>query len=121
MVVKQLQPAHAKASPGVVEIHLNGIMPHWNHPEYIVRIDVYVEIMDLLREIGRSDRTGVEVQSNKSERALVAATVRPDEFPLAESHIRLVRETHRFTGARRAGPAASDMCEAYKPIEVRYL
>jgi hypothetical protein len=90
MVIEDLQSAHAHAGPCVVEIHFDRIVLHGNHPEYVVRIDVHVEVVDLLRQVRRSDRTGIEVQSDKDESPLVTVTVRPDELPLTKSHVRLV-------------------------------
>jgi hypothetical protein len=58
---------------------------------------VHVKVMHLLRQFGRSDRTGIEVQSDKSEGTLVRATVCPDKPPLTESHVRLVAQSDSFS------------------------
>jgi hypothetical protein len=60
-------------------------VPRGNHPEYIVRIDVHIEVVDLLRRVGRSHWNGKQIQSDEGKSPLVTATIRPDESPLTES------------------------------------
>jgi hypothetical protein len=71
----------------------------------------------LRREGCRSNRTGVQVKSNKGERALVAAAVHADELAFAEAHVRLVRQSHGARGGR-ACAAAANMSEANESVEV---
>ena len=58
-------------------------------PEHIVGVDVRIVVVDLLRQVSRSNWTGVEVQSHKAEGTLMQQTARPDEVTLIEAHIRL--------------------------------
>jgi len=44
-------------------------------PEDVVRIDVRVVVVNLFRKIGRSDWTGVQVESNESKRSVVTTAV----------------------------------------------
>jgi hypothetical protein len=75
--------------------------------------------MNLLREIGRSSRTGVEVKSNKGERTPVGTTVDTDELALAEAHVRSVRKRRGDAcGSVRSGPATLDVGQTYEPVEV---
>lgn len=120
MVIEDSQPIHSQACLPLVEVYLDGIVCHWNHPEDVVRVDVYVEIVDLFGEVGRSGRTGVQVKSNKSIRALMAATVRTDELALSKAHVRLERQ-RRHRAAVSSGPAAANVRETHEPVEVTNL
>lgn len=44
-------------------------------PEDVVRIDVRVVVVNLFWKIGRSDWTGVQVESNESKRSVVTTAV----------------------------------------------
>ena len=91
MVVEDIEVAHEQAGPRTVEVDLDGIVPHRDHPKHVVAIHMHVVVVNLLNETGRSNRTGIEVESNKDERALMPLAVCRDEFPLAETHVRLER------------------------------
>ena len=122
MIVEGWQTAHAQARPRFVEFDIHGFVRHPNHPEHVVRVDVHIVVVDLVREVGRSDRTGVDVKSNKGKRTLMVSAVRADELALAETHVRL--ESEGRAHARQsvcAGPAAADMRQAHEPVEVRDL
>lgn len=69
-------------------------MVHWNHPENVVRVDVYIEVVNLCRdrEGGRSNRNGVEVKSNKAECTPARLTVYTDEPALGKAHVRSERQ-----------------------------
>ena len=72
---------------------------------------MHVVVVDLFNKFGRSNRTGVEVESNKGERASMLPAVGTDEFALAETHVGLERQPRG--GARhsvRPCPAAADVC-----------
>ena len=75
MIIKDLETAHAQTGARIVEVNLNCIVLHSNHPKNVVHVDVHVVVMDLLSENCRSDRTGVQVKSNKGERALMLAAI----------------------------------------------
>ena len=110
VVVEDIQPTHDQAGPRAVEIYFHGTVPYGNHPENVVSIDMDVVIMNLFGECGRSNRTGVEVKSNKGERALMLLTIRSNESALTETHVGLERQPHGC--ARRgvpSGPAAADV------------
>ena len=50
-------------------------MRNLDDPEDVVRIDVRVVVVNLFRKIGRSDWTGVQVESNESKRSVVTTAV----------------------------------------------
>src|SRR2546421_444677 len=101
---------HAQVGPRIIEVNLDGVVSHWNHPKHVVPVYVHVVVVNLLGETGRSNRTGIHVKSNKGERASVLLAVRTDEFALTETHIGLERQPRG--GARRgicSCPAATRM------------
>ena len=59
VVIEDLQPTHLEARSPSVEVYLDGVLPHWDHPEDIVRVDVDVVVVDLFGENCRSNRTGI--------------------------------------------------------------
>jgi hypothetical protein len=119
MVIIDVQPTHEQASLPFVKVNLDGIALNFNHPEYVVGIDVHVVVMNLLRQGSRSDRTGIQVKSNKGERAPVFAPVDPNELALAEPHVRLVGQGHWGTCVGvLTGSASSDVRQTHEPVEV---
>ncbi|HEX6463565.1 MAG TPA: hypothetical protein VFZ98_03905 [Vicinamibacterales bacterium] len=103
MIVEDRQIPHAHENMRVIEVHLDRIMLHRDHPEDVVRVDVRVEVVNLFREVGRSDWTGEQIESNKDERSLVPAAIRPNEHALVEAHIgrkRELRVARSAAGAR---------------------
>src|SRR5215472_17588680 len=83
---------------------------------------MHVVVVNLQEQVGRSNRTGIHVKSNKGERASVLLAVRTDEFTLAETHIGLERQ--RRGGARPgicSRPATADVSQSHEPVEVRNL
>jgi len=117
MVIIDVQPAHVQASLPFIKVNLNGIVVNFNHPEHVVGINVHVVVVNLLRQGGRSDRTGIQVKSNKGERTPMLAPVDSDELALDEPHVRLVRQRHCGSGAG-TGPASSDVRQTHEPVEV---
>jgi hypothetical protein len=110
MIIEDLQVIHVQACPPFVEVNFDRIVSHPDHPENVVRIDVHVVVVDLLGEIGLSDRTGINVQSNKGERTLMFVTVRSDEPALTEAHVRLKSQSCPATaGSVDSGAAAPNM------------
>lgn len=78
-----------------------------------------VVIVDLVRKIGRSSRIGVDVESNKGERALMAMAVRADESAFAEAHVCLICHGRADTRERvRSGPASANMRQTHETVEV---
>ena len=119
VVVKDFQVSYLKASLPLVEIDCNRVFVDLDHPKHAVRIDMHVVIMDLVRECSRSSRIGVDVKSNKGERALMLVSVRPHERPLAEAHVRLVRQgSGNAGGSVRSCAASADVRQAHEPVEV---
>jgi len=66
-------------------------MPDRNHPEYVAPVNMHIVVVNLLEQAGRSNRTGIDIQSNKGERTPVLLAVRTDELALAETHVGLER------------------------------
>ena len=111
VVVENVHAMHTKAGLLAVKVHCDCVVPYGNHPEYVVAVNMYVVVVNLRRERGRSNRTGVKVKSNKSESALMLLAVRAEELSLAEAHVCLERQPAR--GASRcvcSSPAAPDVC-----------
>ena len=98
MVIEDIELTYVQARSRVVEIDLDRVRIDANHPEHVVHIDVHIVIVDLVRKTGRSSRIGVDVQSNKGERAVVMAAVRANELAFAESHVCLVRHGRANAG-----------------------
>jgi hypothetical protein len=113
---------HAHAGPRIVKIYLNGLASHKGHPKHAVRVDVRVEIVDLLRYISRSNWTGIEIESDKNEGTDVSPGVRTDELALTKTHIRRERQ---IDGRARYGvgseTAAANAGITYEPSEVSDL
>lgn len=122
MIIEDLQPTYLQARSPSVEVYLDGVLPHWDHPEHVVRVDVYVVVVDLFGEDCRSNRTGIQVESNESECAHMVAAVRTDERALTEAHVRLERQRGgRARGGVCSGPAAANVGQTDEPIEVSDL
>jgi len=110
VVIEDLQPIHLQARSPSVEVDLDGVLPHWDHPEHVVRVDVYVVIVDLFGEISRSGRTGIQVESNEGESALMRTAVCADELALTEAHVGLEpQRSCRTRDGVRAGPTAANV------------
>ena len=119
MVVEDVELPYVQTGLRVVEINLNRVRIDADHPEHVIRVDVHVVIVDLLGEIGRSSRTGEDIESNKSKRALVLAAVCANELAFAESHVCLVSQGCGNAGAGvSSGPAAADVRQTNKSVEV---
>ena len=122
MVVKDIQVTHEHARPRTVKVDLDGTMPHRDHPENVVSVDMHIVVMDLLREVGHPNGIGVHVKSNKRERASMLSTVRTDEFALTEAHVGLERKPRGSAGRGVCShPTTADVRQSYEPIEVRNL
>lgn len=118
---KRPGPSRA-AELGQLRSQPHGAVVQLNHPEYVVGVDVHVEVVNLLRKVGRSYRTGVKVKSNKDEGARMETTVDANELALAEAHVRLVGKRRSGPcGSVRSGPAAADVRQADQAVEVCYL
>lgn len=119
MVVEDRHVAHAQPGLRTVEIDFNSIVIYGNHPEHVIVIDVNVVVVNLLREAGRSNRTGVQVKSNESEGAAMLASVSSDELALTESHIGLVCERRGCAGHRvDAGSSSSNVGKSDEAVEI---
>lgn len=122
MIVEDVQSAHSQARSRPVEVYLHSVLPHWDHPEYVVRVDVYVVVVDLFGEDRRSNWTGVQVKSNKRECSLMRVTVRTDELALSEAHVRLERQrSGHARGGVCSSPAAANVGQTDEPIEISDL
>jgi hypothetical protein len=88
MVAENVHARHPKAGPLAVKVNFDRIIPYRDHPEYVVPVDMHFVVVDLLIDARRSNRTGVQIESNKGECASVLLAVRADESALAEAHIR---------------------------------
>ena len=119
MVVEDIQATDLQAGSRVVKVDLHGIIHYRNHPEDIVTIDVHVIVVDLCRERSRSNRTGVQIESDKDLRASMRTAVCTDESALTETHVGLVRQRHRGAGYGICSRAsATNMRQPDEAIEV---
>ena len=122
MVVEDVHAMHSEAGTRAVKVNFHGIVPHRNHPEHIVPVNMHVVIVNLVSQLGRSNRTGVDIQSNKRECASVRVAVRADELALAEPHVRLKRQPRGVTSGRvRSRSAAAYVRQAHEAVEIRDL
>lgn len=89
MVIIDVQIPNAQAGSPLVEVNLQRVVFHLDHPEHIVRVDVNVEVMNLCRdrEAGRSNRNGVQIKSNENEGAPMELTVDTNELSPREAHV----------------------------------
>lgn len=88
MIIENAQAAQTEAGAPAVEVNFDGVLPHRNHPEHVVAVNVHVVVMNLCSDgKNRSNWSGVQVESNKGERTSTQLAVRSDEFALAEAHI----------------------------------
>jgi len=119
MVIEEIEPADTETRAGAVEVHLHGLAWDRHGPEHVIRVDMRVVIVNLLREVGRSDWTGVQVKSNERERASAVATIVPDEHSLVKSHVSLKRQVAGLARFRvEPSSAASKTGNGNEPIEV---
>lgn len=89
MVIIDVQIVYAQAGSPLVEVNLQCVVFHLDHPKHIVRVDVNVEVMNLCgdREAGRSNRNGVQIKSNEDECALMGLTVDTNEIAPGKAHV----------------------------------
>ena len=119
MVIKNFEVADTQARLAIIEIYIDCAVRYPNHPENVVRVDVHVEVVNLLGKVGRSDRTGVQVKSDKSESALVVPSIGADELALAETHVRLEGQLRRGVGESiRSGSATANVCQSDESVEI---
>ena len=122
MVVEDLQLVHPQACLGIVEINFESLVRDPHHPEHIVGVYVYVEVVNLFGEFGRSSRTGVHVESNKGEGTFVKPTVSTDKLALAETHVRLVCQRGGLAGIGiGSGAAPANVRQSNEAVEIRNL
>jgi hypothetical protein len=115
MVIIDVQVVHAQMSSSFVEVNFDRVFIHFDHPEYVVGIDVHVEVMNLACQ---SNRTGVQVKSNEGEGTAALVTVYVDELALPKAHVCLVGERHGGTHRVRSSSLTSDVRKTHKPVEV---
>jgi len=84
--------AQTQRSDALVEIGLYGIVRCWDNPEKPVGLDSRTVVVDLQGDIGRSSRTGVDVQSDEHERPVVVFAVLADILALHGAHVRSKRK-----------------------------
>ncbi len=119
MIVEDAQVGHAQSSVRSIKVDLDGTVLHRNHPEDVVAVNMRVVVVNLLNETGRSNRTGVQIKSNKGERGMMLLSVRTDKSSLTEPHVSL--KGQRSSGASHrvcSCPAAANVCQTYESIEV---
>jgi hypothetical protein len=110
VIIEDSKPVHSQACTRLIELYFDGVVRNRDHPEDVVRVDVYIVIVDLFGEISRSGRTGIQVESNEGESALMRTAVRADELALTEAHVGL--EPQRSCRTRDgvcAGPTAANV------------
>jgi len=89
MVIVDVQVFDAHAGTPPVEVNLEGVVFDLHHPEYVVRVDVHVEVVNLCseREVERSNWNGVKVKSNEDECTPTELTVNIDELAPGKAHV----------------------------------
>ena len=111
--VAQLDRSHA-----IIEIDFDGVVRHWDYPEKTVGRDTRTVVMNLLEDIGRSYRTGVEVESDKHEGTMMVVAIFSNVFALHGSHVSAKRERSSNTGS---SSATSDHGVGNQTVEVADL
>src|SRR5215831_13191046 len=102
----------------VIKVNLHGVVFCGNHPEDVVAIDVYVVIVDLRWERGRSNRTGVQIESNKDLGAMMHVAVCTNKFAFTETHVRLICQRRGRPSAVCPRTSATNMGQSYEAIEI---
>ena len=121
MVIEYLQASHAKTGFGIFEIDVHRVVRHRDHPEHVVHVDMHVEVVDLFGEVGRSDWTGIQVESNKGKGAFMKAAVRADELTLAKAHVRPEGELRGCACCVCSCSCAMDVRQSDEPVEIGNL
>ena len=102
-----------------VKVDLDGTVPNRNHPEDVVAVDMYVVVVNLLNQTGRSNWTGVQVKSNKGERAVMLLAVRANKGSLTEPHVSLKGQRSSRASQRVCScPAPANVRQSYESIEI---
>lgn len=111
-----------QGSDALVEIGLDGIVRGWDDPEKPVGGSSRTVVMNLLGDIGRSSRTGVDVQSDEHERSVVVFAVLADIYALHGAHVGSKRKRAGrvlpWEGDARPSAAAADHRSEDQTIEV---
>ena len=79
---------------------------------------MYVVVVDLRWERGRSNRTGIQIESNKDLGASTHAAVCTDEFAFTETHVRLICQRHGCPGGVCPRASATNMGQSHEAIEI---
>lgn len=87
MSVRYWNVAHLDRSHAGVEIDFDGIVRSRDYPEKTIGRDSRAVVVNLLDDIGRSYRTGVDVESDKHEGTMMVFTVFANVFALHGSHV----------------------------------
>ena len=110
MIIEDIKITHHQASRRTVLLNRDGMISHRNHPKHVVPIHVHVVIVNLRHQAGRPNWAGIQVKSNKDERALVLPAIRPDESALAKAHVGLECQPRGVAGRGvRSGSSTANM------------
>src|SRR5215471_7199403 len=89
-----------------VQVNRHVLRRNGNRPEQAVRSDPWAVVVDLLQQIVRSNWTGIKVQSDEAEGAVMVAAILADVFPHHKTHVGSERErrceSHADPGAMNA-------------------
>lgn len=107
MVIVHIKVADEEPGGSIIKVDIDSVMFDGNHPKYVVAVNMDVVIMDLLSECGRSNRTGVHVDSNEGERGSMFVTPYVDDSALAEAHVGLKCQPRSGTRCRVCSGSAS--------------
>src|SRR5262249_25206605 len=86
-----------------------------NRPEQAVGSDPRAVVVDLLQHIGRSNWTGINVQSDEAKGVVMVAAILADVFTLHETDVGLERERPRES---RAHPGATNARIPDEAVEI---
>lgn len=114
--------AQPQGSDALVEVGFYRILRCRDDPEKAVGRSSWTVVVDLLGDIGRSGRTGVDVQSNEHERSVVLFAVLADVHALHGAHVGSKRKRAGrilpWEGDAHPSAAASDHRSEDQTIEV---
>src|SRR5262249_19193000 len=114
VVIVERRRLETEQRPARAKIDVHAVARHWNRPEQSIRGDMRIVVVNLLSEIGRSNWTVVDVQSDESKCGVVVFAVNSYVFADHEPHVRLERKR----GEPCTAPAASNAVQPDKAVEI---
>ena len=90
---------HMQRSAARAWADLHNVLWRGDQPKQAILCNPWIVVMNLLGQVCRSDRTGVNVQSDKDERTVMMIAIFADILALHESHVGAKRERLSKSGS----------------------